>query len=152
MNLLIEFLQIISAGLLGLLVGALLAEGALFVPYWKTLEAEKFLKLHKEYGPRLYKFFAPLTIAATNLAVVMAVVSVVTAQNGRWATAIAGIFAASMVGIYFVYFKNANESFAVGKISADELKAELNRWEKWHWLRVVVGILALTAALFGLAA
>jgi hypothetical protein len=57
MNLFIEILKIVSTGLLGLFVGALLAEGALFVPYWKTLKAEAFFSLHKEYGPRLYRFF-----------------------------------------------------------------------------------------------
>ena len=151
MNLFVEILEIVSAGFLGLFVGALLAEGALFVPYWKTLEAETFFILHKEYGPRLYRFFAPLTIAATFLAVVTAVVCILTAQNGRWATMIAGILAATMIGIYFLYFKTANAKFAVGKISADDLKDELNRWEKWHWVRVIVGIVAFAASLIGLS-
>jgi hypothetical protein len=117
MNLFIEILKIVSTGLLGLFVGALLAEGALFVPYWKTLKAEVFFSLHKEYGPRLYRFFAPLTISATFLAVVTAVVCVATQQNGRWATAVAGILGTTMIGIYFLYFQTANAKFAVGQIS-----------------------------------
>ena len=57
-----DALQFLSTGSIGLLVGALLAEGAIFIPYWKSLPADTLYSLHNEYGPRLYHFFAPLTI------------------------------------------------------------------------------------------
>ena len=145
-----EMLQLISAGALGLFVGALLAEGFLFVPYWRSLPADVFFSLHKEYGPRIYRFFAPLTILATMLAIVAAVVCFATAQPGHWPTAIAGILSVSMMGIYLIYFKQANAKFAEGRIRADELAAELGRWARWHWVRVIIGVIAFAAALFGL--
>jgi hypothetical protein len=51
------------------------------------------------------------------LAVVTAVVCVATQQNGRGATAVAGILGPTMIGIYFLYFQTTNAKFAVGQIS-----------------------------------
>jgi len=150
MNLLCDLLQFFSAGLLGLFVGALLAEGALFIPYWRALPAKQFFALHKVHGPRLYRFFAPLTVAATMSAVVTAVACALADHPGRWPALAAGILSASMVGLYFLYFKRANASFAAASLSADELSTELNLWAEWHWARVVIGVAAFVAALLGL--
>ncbi len=144
-----DLIQFFSTGLLGLFVGALLAEGALFVPYWRTLPAEQFFALHKTYGPRLYRFFAPLTIAATMSAVVSVVACALANDPGRWPAFVAGVLSASMVVLYFLYFKRANASFAAAALSADELSTELARWATWHWVRVVIGVAAFGAALIG---
>ena len=136
--------------MLGLFVGALLAEGALFITYWRALPAEQFFALHKVYGPRLYRFFAPLTVAATMPAVVAAAVCALADHPGRWPALVAGILSASMVVLYFLYFKRANESLAATSLSAGELSTELAYWSAWHWARVVLGIAAFGAALLGL--
>lgn len=152
MNQLCDLLQFFSTWMLGLFVGALLAEGALFIPYWRTLKAETFFSLHKEYGPRLYRFFAPLTITATMAAIAAAVVCAIANHPGRGLTVAAGILSASMVAIYFLYFEQANAKFAAASLSENELPNELARWAKWHWLRVVIGIIAFAASILGLKA
>lgn len=136
--------------MLGLFVGALLAEGALFIPYWHALPAEQFFALHKVYGPRLYRFFAPLTIVATMAAIAAAVACALADHPGRWPSIVAGVLSASMVVLYFLYFKQANASFAAASLSAGELSRELMRWAAWHWARVVIGVVAFGAALLGL--
>lgn len=150
MDLLDELLTLTSAAGLGLLMGALLAEGALFVPYWRTLPAPAFFALHKEWGPRLYRFFAPLTIASTMSAMAAAVVGILAERPGRRATLVAGVLAGTMVAIYGAYFKNANVRLAAGRLSSAELASELARWARWQWARVVVGIVAFVASLLGL--
>lgn len=152
MDLVCEMLKLTSAAALGLLMGALLAEGVLFVPYWRTLAPPEFFALHKEFGPRLYRFFAPLTIGATTSSVLAAVACVLAERPGRWATLAAGVLAGSMVVIYFLYFKGGNARFAGGRLTADELALELDRWAWWHSTRVVLGILAFLASLLGLNA
>ena len=127
-----------------------MAEGFLFVPYWRSLPSDDFLSLHKEYGPRLYRFFAPLTIMGTLFPVIAAITTIVTDTQIRWSTVVAGILAGSMIGIYQIYFKDANAKFAIGKLTADELAAELKSWDLWHWVRVAIGIVALIASLLGL--
>src|SRR5687767_9432576 len=92
-------LQLLSAGVLGLLIGALLAEAFLLVPVWRSMPAEAFLAGHADYGPRLYRFFAPLTIGATTMAVAAAGAAAVTSQPGRWSTLGAGVFGGALVAI-----------------------------------------------------
>ena len=151
MNTFCDLLQVLSAGALGLLVGALLAEGALFVPYWRSLRSDRFYSLHKEYGPRLYRFFAPLTIAPALLLVAAAGVSVWTTDAGRWATLAASVLFLLVVATYGVYFKHANARFSTASLSSQDLAVELARWERWQWARVVLGIAAFGAALLGVA-
>jgi hypothetical protein len=143
-------LQFFSVLLLGLFVGALLAEGFLLVPYWREISPDRFFLLHKEFGPRLYRFYAPLTIAATLLTVFTAIASWLIGYSERWMTLTAGILSLSMIAIYFIYFKQANESFAKMSISADDLGSELGRWASWHSLRVTIGIVAFGFSILGL--
>jgi Domain of unknown function (DUF1772) len=147
-----DVLQILSTASIGLLVGALLAEGAIFVPYGRSLPAEAFYSLHKEYGPRLYRFFAPLTIFPAFLSVAAAALSLLTADAGRWPTLVASVLFMCVLATYAGYFKHANARLASATLSANELSLELARWESWHWVRVVLGVFSFGAALLGLGA
>ena len=69
MNLMIEIMLFLSAGGLGLFVGASLTEAVVLVPMWRSLRPPEFFMLHAAHAHRLYGFFAPLTAAATFLAV-----------------------------------------------------------------------------------
>jgi hypothetical protein len=144
-----DLLQVLSAGAIGLLVGALLAEGALLVPYWRSLPSDTFYTLHKDYGPRLYRFFAPLTIAPTFLIAVATGASVWISDSGRWATLAASILFLSVIATYVGYFRQANARLATASLNPEELSAELARWATWHWVRVVLGILAFGTSLLG---
>ncbi len=55
----------LSTGILGIFLGAQIAEGVLFVPYWKALPPKDFFELHQTFGKKIHQFFAPLTIVAT---------------------------------------------------------------------------------------
>lgn len=66
----IEILQLLPCLLLGLLVGSLLTEAMILVPYWRTMDAKESLRLHSTMGPKLYSYFAPLTVAATIVPVI----------------------------------------------------------------------------------
>ena len=151
MTALCHVLQVLSAGAIGLLVGALLAEGSLLVPYWRSLPSDTFYALHKDYGPRLYRFFAPLTITPTLLIVAAAGASMWTSDSGRWPTVVASILYLSVIGTYVGYFRQANARLAAASLSANELSAELARWATWHRARVVLGMLAFGTALVGVA-
>jgi hypothetical protein len=147
----LDLLLLLSTGSIGLLVGALLAEGALLVPYWRSLSTEAFYALHEVYGPRLYRFFAPLTAFAAVSALLAALASLWMRAPGRGPTAAAGALTLMMLGTYGAYFRAANASFAAKSLSPDALARELARWEAWQWRRVGIGVLAFVAALTGLA-
>jgi uncharacterized membrane protein len=152
MKLLCEVLQFFSAWMLGLFVGALLAEGALLVPHWRSLPAAQFFALYKEYKPRLYRFFEPLTIIATLLTLAAAVACLMTAHPGRWMAVTAAMLSVSMIVLYYLYFHRANASFDAATLGATELSAELARWAAWHWARVILGAVAFAASLLSFKA
>ena len=52
-------------------MGAQIAELFLFVPIWKELDADEFFK------PLIYRFFAPLTIAATVVPLMTAMLNLI---------------------------------------------------------------------------
>ena len=56
----------------------------------------------------------------------------------------------SLMPIYFIYFKDANKSFETGTVGAEGLPEELQRWQKWHWLRTTISFIAFVLALMAL--
>lgn len=142
-----DVLQLLTAGFLGLLVGALLAEGALLVPYWRTLSPQAFYALHPSYGPRLFRFFAPLTIAGPSLSLAAAALSLAIADPGQWFSLATAALSLVVIGIYFVYFKSANDAFGKAAIAESDLAAELGRWAAWHAGRSGIALAAFAFSL-----
>ena len=147
----IEVLQILSSMILGLLVGSLLAEALILVPYWRAMDPKEFLSLHSTLEHRLYRYFAPLTIAGTVLPVLAAAVPIVWGVTGHRLSLIPAILVLIMLIIYFLYFRGANESFKTGSVGVENLSAELKKWAQWHWLRVVLGLIAFCISLIVLS-
>ena len=56
-----ELLRVVSAGTLGIFAGAMLTEGLVLVPYWRSIKTEAFYAWYGENHQRLVGFFAPLT-------------------------------------------------------------------------------------------
>ena len=143
----IELFQILTCLTLGLLIGSLLTEATILVPYWRTMDPEVFLDLHHTLGPKLMAYFAPLTIIATILPLITALLPIVFGKQLPWLPFVTVFLTQSMLLIYFGYFKGANESFKTGDVGVERLADELSKWAKWHWLRVVVGFVAFTTSI-----
>ena len=154
-GLLSQLLPLMAAASLGLLAGALLAEDRLLLPYARTLSVDAFYALHPSIGPRLYHFFAPLTVAAP-MAAVLAAIQIALQSEGlglRTTAAItAAVLAWSLVAIYMVYFRSANDAFTRHAVSPEDLPAELARWAGWHRARVLICLTAFALSLVALAA
>ncbi len=146
-----EVLNILSAGILGIFLGAQICEAVLFVPYWKTMSPKEFFELHKSYGKKIYQFFAPLTIAATFVPVLTATYAVTNNIEGYIYSLTMGVLTLMFFSTYYLYFKQANKSFAEASVSHEELPNELNRWGKWHWGRTGLEFVAFIFALLALA-
>ncbi|BAJ01729.1 hypothetical protein [Shewanella violacea] len=143
----IEILQLSSCLALGLLVGSLLTEAMILVPHWRTMEPKEFLSLHHTLGPRLFMYFAPLTILATIIPVLSGVMPLILGTSSHWISRVPAIITLIMLAIYFGYFKGANESFKSGTVGVEGLAEELKKWAKWHWIRVILGIVAFFTSL-----
>jgi hypothetical protein len=150
MNVLAEVMSFLAAAGLALFVGALLTEAMVLVPMWRTLQPQEFFTLHAAHAHRLYAFFAPLTVAATGLAIASAMTFIATNRSPSYASVVAAVLALVILSTYGLYFRRANASFAEGSVTYEALPAELARWAAWHWFRTIVGLLALASALLAL--
>ena len=141
----VEQLYLISTLVLGLFAGSLLTEAAILVPYWRRMEPEEFFRLHGSLGPKLFRYFAPLTSLAVVLTVVVAVLA--GTDNIPWLIS-AGLCLAALA-IFFIYFRAANNRFANHDLEDAELSGELQSWSNWHWVRTILIIVALGASIYG---
>jgi len=135
-------LLILSAVILGIFLGAQIAEACLFVPIWKQTEPDDFFEQHKSIGPLIYRFFAPLTIAATLIPLITVVFNIFFNSNHSVFFWLMGLSTLAFFSTYFLYFKEANQKFADRSLSNAELPAELVKWGNWHWTRIVFEAIA----------
>ena len=105
-----EALQFISVAVIGLLIGSLLTEAMVLVPYWRKMKAEEFLRLHNAMGPSLYRYFAPLTVLGTIIPIITGIYSLVLTPSSVGLSVVVALLTATMFGIYFIYFKIILES------------------------------------------
>ncbi len=150
-----QILPLLAALSLGLLAGALLAEDQLLVPYWRTLPADTFYALHPTFGPMLYRFYTPLTAAAPAAAVLAMLQAVLSGGAFEWRgmfAIAAAILALSLLVIYAVFFRAANDAFARHAVPVADLPQAVERWAAWHRARVYVVIIAFAMSLGALAA
>ena len=95
MHLLGELFALLAVASLGIFFGAMLTEGLVLVPYWRSLPAEAFYSWYAANDKRLLGFFGPLTwLAALVCAWLRRVISLWTAHPGRWYAVVAAACAA----------------------------------------------------------
>jgi len=150
MELLTRILAFLATLSLGLMTGALLAEGAILVPFWKSSAPDEFFVWYRKHAALLQNFFGPLEIGAT--AVTAAGAAAAWAANSpiwiplTWATALA--FA--VLAVFPLYFQAANTSFRHGTIAPGRLGGELRTWYRWHCARTTLSFCAFCSAAAGL--
>ena len=59
---------------LGVAAGAMLAEGAVLVPWWRSMPPEAFLRWYADNARRLLEFYGPLEIVGATLTLLRLVV------------------------------------------------------------------------------
>lgn len=133
---------------LGLMAGALLTEGFVLVPYWRSLPPDAFFAWYAVNGDRLFDFFGPLEIGALTFALIAAVAN--RRRPGRRLFVVAAALSFVILGMFVVYFGDANAGFAAHTIEPARLPDELARWSRWHWARTLLGVVAFVSSAVGL--
>ena len=110
--------------------------------------------LHEGVAPRLYAYFAPLTIATVLLAVTSGVVTAASEPMGAadWLTIGSSVLAVSLLGFYRLYFDRANRALPELARVEDptQLIAELQRWQVIHNVRTGVCLASFVCAVLAL--
>jgi hypothetical protein len=141
---------LLAAVALGLTAGALLAEGAILVPFWRSLQPASFLSWYKEYAALLQKFFGLLEVAAAVLTIAAATMNWGSQGVGSRLLVVSALLAVAVLGVFPLYFQRVNAGFAAGAIAADRVTEELRRWSSWHWLRTIMATAAFISAVAAL--
>ena len=142
-----DLLRYLAVAALGIFAGAMLTEGGVLVPFWRSLAPAEFLRWYAANAGRLLAFFSPVTSASAVLALLAALVSLWERHPGRWWAVTAAVLALVVVASFFVYFEHANTSFEKATIAVDAVPAELARWSFWHNARTALSVAALAASL-----
>ncbi|MEM7135783.1 MAG: hypothetical protein AAF500_04345 [Myxococcota bacterium] len=137
----------VSVVLLGMTAGAMLAEAAVLVPYWQSLSATEFFDWYGLHAGLLVDFYSPLEVGSAVGALATAVLSSVRSRPDARAWWIAAVLSLLVIGMFFMFFEEANAEFADRSVPGAELPAALGTWARWQWGRVAIGIAAFVAAL-----
>ena len=140
-------LMVLSSAFLGFFLGTQITEAILIVPYWKSLAPNDFFQLHKIYGKKIHRFYAPITIVATVIPLTTSLYIIQTSNTMQWIAFCMGIFTLAFFSTYFLYFKKANKSFANRNINDNQLLYSLKEWEHWHWIRIVFETISFVCSL-----
>jgi hypothetical protein len=141
--------SVLAAIVLGLAAGAMLAEAAVLMPFWRSLPADAFLAWYREHAGLLLAFFGPLEIAAAVLAIAAAILSAMSRRTGLAYFVASALLAIAVLAFFPLYFQATNESFATGTVDRARLADELVRYAWLHGLRTAAGTAAFAAAVAG---
>jgi hypothetical protein len=112
-----------------------------FVPFWQGLPPGEFRAWFRQHGRKVGAVMIPLGASAMLTSIVAAVL-----EPKRSSRACAAA-TASVVAITLAVNEPANERFWSEEPMTDQQTTELlRRWERWHNARVVLGAVALGAA------
>jgi len=131
-----------SALLLGLFAGAMLLIGGALVPFWRALPPPELRRWFAVHAGRVRNVMVPLGVAA-----MLAALAALFVAPGPWLVAGAAAPIAVVV-ITALVNEPANHRFAApDALDDDQTRAELERWRRWHWLRMALGVGGFWAAL-----
>lgn len=124
-------------------LGSQIAEGCLLVPYWKTLSYTEFYEYYAEFGPRIGTFYTILTICSTLIPVTYSICHIFYNSRSLKYSAVSTFFALLVIVLFYIYFKETNQHFYDTDLNKGQLRATLEVWGHWHWLRVLFEVLSL---------
>jgi len=145
-----SFVSVLGVLLLGLTAGAMLAEAAILVPYWRSLAPADFFDWYAAHASLLVDFYSPLEIASAVVALVCAVLYSAQSRASARLWWVASILSILVIATFFAYFEDANAGFSSRAISEDSLPTALEAWGRWQWGRVGVGLAAFVASVLAI--
>lgn len=132
---------------LGISAGALITEGAVLVPIWRSLRPDAFLAWYREHAALLLRFFGPLEVVAATLALAAFVLRWRVGPEMPRVLAVSAGLSVAVLLVFPLYFQRVNAGFADGTTPPERVPDELARWARWHWMRTAFAVAAFIAAL-----
>jgi len=140
-------LILVTCLVLGLLAGGMLVIGVVFVSFWKSLAPSDFQAWFASYSHLIGRLMLPLGAGSVAAAVATLVVCWCGPPPRRRWLLIAALSAIGVMITYPIFFAATNAAFERGGLSDTTVRALLDRWTSWHWIRTGLGIVGFVAAL-----
>jgi len=138
-----QFFLYSSIVLFSIFIGSQITEGILLLPYWQSLSSTDFYLYYNQFGPAINQFYTILTIIAALIPISLSIYCKLINSNAFKLALSSTFFAILFIACFYLYFKDANESFYQAAFSDIELKNELVTWNYWHWSRILLEIISL---------
>ncbi len=145
----VRFLALGSAVLTGLLAGGMILIDVVLLPFWRGVPPEQFRTWFAAPSDRIRTLMIPLGAGAAAVNAASAVVQTKKGPRGG-AASVAATAAAGVVAITVTVNEPMNHRFTAGQLTDAETSSLLERWARWHRLRVALGVLATLGAALAL--
>jgi hypothetical protein len=132
--------------LAGLLAGGMVLIQAVLVPFWRATPPAEFRRWFAANVDRLRRLMVPLGGAAGALSVASAVTQLDRRHGPDVASAAAAVATGGVIAITLAVNEPANHRFTEEQLSDTETRDLLQRWARWHSVRVILGLVAAAAA------
>jgi uncharacterized membrane protein len=121
------------------------------VPFWLRLSPDAFRSWFRDNSGRIGAVMFPLGGAATLSATAAAAVSCDVPGAQRRPLLLAAACTIGVTAVTVVINEPANERFIGSELTVAETPALLARWQRWHTVRVLLGVGAAVSAVRGLS-
>jgi hypothetical protein len=138
-------LRAATLAVVGMLAGAMLLIKLVLVPFWQGVPPREFRTWFGRHSRRIRALMVPLGAAGVGTAIVTTAVEATTDGAPGSAVVAAGA-SAGVVAVTMRVNEPANEKLEQIDFDDAETTALLERWARWHDLRVGLGLLATVAA------
>ena len=140
-----RFLALLSAVLTGLLAGGMILIDVVLLPFWRGVPPEQFRTWFAAYSDRIRTLMIPLGAGAAGVSAASAVVQTAKAPRAG-AAAVAAAAATGVVAITITVNEPMNHRFTTDDLTDAETASLLERWARWHHVRVALGVVATLGA------
>ena len=137
----------LSAVLTGLLAGGMGFIEVVLLPFWRGSSPTEFRQWFTAHSDRIRSLMIPLGAGAGAVSTAYALTQVAHRRRDSAATTAAAA-TLGVIAITVTVNEPANHQFTGGTLTDAATRKLLDRWARWHHLRVALGIVAATAAAF----
>jgi anthrone oxygenase-like protein len=135
----------LSAVLTGLLAGGMGFIEIVLLPFWRGSSPAEFRQWFTTHSDRIRSVMIPLGVGAGAVSTAYALTQVADRRPNMAATTAAATTLGA-IAITVTVNEPANHRFAGGELTDAETRNLLDKWARWHHLRVALGMIATTAA------
>ena len=141
---------VLSAVLTGLLAGGMVLIEVVLLPFWRGIPPADFRRWFTAHAHHIRAVMIPLGMGAGVASTVATSADLAGPGRSSRASATATAATLGVIAITVGASEPANHRFTAGTLTDPETRDLLQKWARWHHVRVVLGLTATVAAMTAL--